>query len=606
MKQFKGGLYANLGNYKSSLPQTKILNDFFNQNPVGYKKGGEVKGIKGVNYSRIPVTGGFMANAQGFQNGGSVSAFYGKRGQAIRPGRLEAPFIGTLRTRGDDVITESMLPPIDRAILGEKGLFGMYPPATDEDFAPDGTKLRDDFVFNTPREQYISTQPELGEVSKKKRQIAAFNKSAREDYDEMFGEDAGIGGGIDTLLDDKKKSKLKDADNIVSEGITANFKTETEAAGQTGERIKGTDTERKTTLDTPDIMSKLKKEDVFKTKDTDALLGEMFDGDKFNKILSDQKELTKTSVDAINKIGKEFYDKDGKDAPEWAMPLMMAGLKMAASDNPSLLGALAEGGISGMEEYARKQAEKRQDAKDQISLEMNKMNAIINLQSKDIDVATDFAKLEQNTKTKAFEISYDDYSKTKDRIADAILKDADFDMRSQEFEIATQQAYEKLDQDLNIAIAQLDKDYAAMQDRRDEFKTDLEYKNKLLEIESVKIYNENIKHQNLLELEKVSEGKITTVLMPDDDGNMKEFKIRTYYDYDTEQYENDIIGFAPPDSDYLENLENEIRNQIATGVYEELEGKTLEEIESFISNLVQQKINAEFGDIKATETGAGG
>jgi hypothetical protein len=332
----------------------------------------------------------------------------------------------------------------------------------------------------------------------------------------------------------------------------------------------------------------------------------MFDGDKFNKILSDQKELTKTSVDAINKIGKEFYDKDGKDAPEWAMPLMMAGLKMAASDNPSLLGALAEGGISGMEEYARKQAEKRQDAKDQISLEMNKMNAIINLQSKDIDVATDFAKLEQNTKTKAFEISYDDYSKTKDRIADAILKDADFDMQSQQFEIATQQAYEKLDQDLNIAIAQLDKDYAAMQDRRDEFKTDLEYKNKLLEIESVKIYNENIKHQNLLELEKVSEGKITTVLMPDDDGNMKEFKIRTYYDYDTEQYENDIIGFAPPDSDYLENLENEIRNQIATGVYEELEGKTLEEIESFISNLVQQKINAEFGDIKATETGAGG
>ena len=606
MKQFKGGLYANLGNYKSSLPQTKILNDFFKQNPVGYKKGGEVKGIKGVNYSRIPVTGGFMANAQGFQNGGSVSAFYGKRGEAIRPGRLEAPFIGKLRTSGDNVITEGMIRPFDRTVLGSSGLDYFYPPATDADFAPDGTKLRDDFVFNTPREQYISTQPELGEVSKKKRQIAEFNKSAREDYDEMFGEDAGINGGIDTLLDDKKKSKLKDADNIVSEGITANFQTETEAAGQTGERIKGTDTERKTTLDTPDIMSKLKEEDVFKTKDTDTLLGEMFDGDKFNKILSDQKELTKTSVDAINKIGKEFYDKDGKDAPEWAMPLMMAGLKMAASDNPSLLGALAEGGISGMEEYARKQAEKRQDAKDQISLEMNKMNAIINLQSKDIDVATDFAKLEQNTKTKAFEISYDDYSKTKDRIADAILKDADFDMQSQQFEIATQQAYEKLDQDLNIAIAQLDKDYAAMQDRRDEFKTDLEYKNKLLEIESVKIYNENIKHQNLLELEKVSEGKITTVLMPDEDGNMKEFKIRTYYDYDTEQYENDIIGFAPPDSDYLENLENEIRNQIATGVYEELEGKTLEEIESFISNLVQQKINAEFGDIKATETGAGG
>ena len=149
MKQFKGGLYANLGNYKSSLPQTKILNNFFNQNPVGYKKGGEVKGIKGVNYSRIPVTGGFMANAQGFQNGGSVSAFYGKRGEAIRPGRLEAPFIGKLRTSGDNVITEGMIRPFDRTVLGPAGLDYFYPPATDADFAPDGTKLRDDFVFNT-------------------------------------------------------------------------------------------------------------------------------------------------------------------------------------------------------------------------------------------------------------------------------------------------------------------------------------------------------------------------------------------------------------------------------------------------------------------------
>ena len=92
MKQFKGGLYANLGNYKSSLPQTKILNDFFNQNPVGYKKGGEVKGIKGVNYSRIPVTGGFMANAQGFQTGGDVarSSFYSPSNVGVRPGAFRA------------------------------------------------------------------------------------------------------------------------------------------------------------------------------------------------------------------------------------------------------------------------------------------------------------------------------------------------------------------------------------------------------------------------------------------------------------------------------------------------------------------------------------
>jgi hypothetical protein len=600
MKQFKGGLYANLGNYKSSLPQTKILNDFFKQNPVGYKKGGEVKGIKGVNYSRIPVTGGFMANAQGFQNGGSVSAFYGKRGEAIRPGRLEAPFIGKLRTSGDNVITEDMIRPFDRTVLGPGGLDYFYPPATDADFVSAGAAPTE---FSDARESYIASQPELGEVSKKKRQIAEFNKSAREDYDEMFGEDAGI-GGIDSLIDDKKekKSKLKNADDIKAD-VDVNYE---DASGIRG--ITKTDTSQvDTELEPSDVTGKLDKAGVFKTKDAETLYNEMIgDDDKFNKILNKQQELTKTSVDAINKIGKEFYDKDGDDAPEWAMPLMMAGLKMAASDNPSLLGALAEGGISGMEEYAKKQAEKRESAKEQIALEMQKMNAIINLQSKDIDVETDFAKLSRDTNLKAFELAYDDYSKQKERIFEAILKDADFDRDSEKFKTQSQIALLELDQRYDLAIAELEKDYLAMADRRSEFKSDIEYKNKLLEIESVKIYNENIKHQNLLELEKVSEGKITTVLMPDDDGNMKEFKIRTYYDYDTEQYENDIIGFAPPDSDYLENLENEIRNQIATGVYEELEGKTLEEIESFISNLVQQKINAEFGDIKATETGAGG
>ena len=250
--------------------------------------------------------------------------------------------------------------------------------------------------------------------------------------------------------------------------------------------------------------------------------------------------------------------------------------------------------------------QKNKQKKEQINLEMQKMNAIINLQSKDIDVATDFAKLESNTKTEAFKIAYDDYASTKESIRNAILKETELKIGTQEFEIATQQAYEQLDQNLDIAIAQLEKDYVAMQDRRDEFKTDLEYKNKLLEIESVKIYNENVKHENLLELEKVSEGKITTVLMPDDAGNMKEYKIRTFYDYDTKQYETDVIGFAPPDSDYLENLENEIRNNIAEGFYEELEDKSLEEIESFIADLVQKRINKEFGNIEGTEPEAGG
>ena len=609
MKQFKGGLYANLGNYKSSLPQTKILNDFFNQNPVGYKKGGEVKGIKGVNYSRIPVTGGFMANAQGFTNGGSVSAFYGKRGQAIRPGRLEAPFIGTLRTRGDDVITESMIPPIDRAIMGEGGLFGMYKPATDEDFISAGAKPTE---FSTARESYIASQPELGEISKEKRKeerkrknIADINKSSREQYDAMFGEDFGV-GGINSLIDDKKekKSKLKNADDIKAD-VDVNYE---DASGIRG--ITKTDTSQvDTELEPSDVKSKLDKAGVFKTKDAETLYNEMIgDDDKFNKILNKQQELTQSSVDAINKIGKEFYDKDGDDAPEWAMPLMMAGLKMAASDNPSLLGALAEGGISGMEEYAKKQAEKRESAKEQIALEMQKMNAIINLQSKDIDVETDFAKLSRDTNLKAFELAYDDYAKQKDRIFEAILKDADFDRDSEKFKTQSQIALLELDQRYDLAIAELEKDYQAMADRRSEFKTDVEYKNKLLEIEAVKIYNENIKHENLLELEKVTEGKVTTVFMPDADGNMKEFRVRNYYDFDKGEFETDIIGIAPPDQDVIDDLSARIKEEILNSKTVTIGGETYD-IETLlndqdylaIEDLVSQKVQQEINDRYSTK-----
>tara|TARA_Y100000296_G_scaffold21683_1_gene25700 strand:- start:416 stop:1114 length:699 start_codon:yes stop_codon:yes gene_type:complete len=230
------------------------------------------------------------------------------------------------------------------------------------------------------------------------------------------------------------------------------------------------------------------------------------------------------------------------------------------------------------------------------------MNAIVNLRQKDVDVEKEFAVLETNTKSDAFTLAFDDYKTQKQMIFESVKEQTKLDVNSQEFKVQYDVALKELDQRLDIAIAELDKDYAAMADRRSEFKTETEYKNKLLEIESVKIYNENIKHQNLLELEKVSEGKITSILMPDEDNNFKEYKIRTYYDFDTGEYETDIIGFAPPDSDYLENLENEIRENIQQGFYEELEDKSIEYIESFIADLVQKRINKDYGNIKKEKT----
>jgi hypothetical protein len=50
---------------------------------------------------------------------------------------------------------------------------------------------------------------------------------------------------------------------------------------------------------------------------------------------------------------------DAKDAPSWAMPLMVMGLSMAASRNPSMLGAIGEAGIAGLSSYID---QKRQDS----------------------------------------------------------------------------------------------------------------------------------------------------------------------------------------------------------------------------------------------------
>ena len=78
MKKFKGGLYADLSDYNTTLPNTEVLLNFFKSNPIGYRSGGMVRGIAGGNPTGMRVTGGFLANAQKFQGGDTVSAYYDK------------------------------------------------------------------------------------------------------------------------------------------------------------------------------------------------------------------------------------------------------------------------------------------------------------------------------------------------------------------------------------------------------------------------------------------------------------------------------------------------------------------------------------------------
>ena len=625
MKQFKGGLYANLGNYKSSLPQTKILNDFFNQNPVGYKKGGEVKGIKGVNYSRIPVTGGFMANAQGFQSDGeafgagnpSVSAFYGDKNRVLPPenygqGQGGNLFIGTRGKFKDKILTLDQIR--EQAPLGT---MQTYRPNADAFFPGAGFKVaeKSDF-FNIGS----GRGTEQGGISEVDRRRADLQKKEEDDkkietiqnlpVDPIDEEQKGITGL--TVEENKKIRKANDARlQNVKEDVTENIKVNFVENGAAGS---GVDLQKNYTesgeINVPNLMQTLKENNVFETKDSGAIFKESFDKSSLDKVLAGQKKVTEEAEKAINEIGKDFYDgqKEG-DAPKWALPLMMAGLRMAASDNPSLLGAAAEGGIAGMEEYAKKQAELRQDAKDKIALDMQKANAIINLKQKEVDISKDFAILETNAKSDAFKLSFEDYTSTKKAIQDAITAETGFEIGSQEHNQQMKLAYDQLDQTLNIKQAELEQDYLRIQDDRAKYKTDVEYKKAVLEVEMTKIVNDNIKHQNLLELEKVSEGKVTTVFMPDADGNMKEYRVRNYYDYDTQKFETDIIGIAPPDQDYIDDLSARIKEEIMNSSTVTIGGQTydvsgmLQEgdllaIEDLVSQKVQQEINEKYSTSK--------
>jgi hypothetical protein len=628
MKQFKGGLYANLGNYKSSLPQTKILNDFFKQNPVGYKKGGEVKGIKGVNYSRIPVTGGFMANAQGFQNGGSVSAFYGKRGQAIAPGRIESQGLGPLFVYEPGMFPTAVgSPAVDDPDFGkimtrdQAKKAGFVFDAKGNPLNPFSNLREGDpgagksaltgvrfpieettpMEFSDAKDEFIATSAKRAKEerdAKKRDTVQKLMDEQQKNYEEA--------SGITSILNNKtvnksKTQKLKTIEDDVTKNIKSDFST-TPVKPELGEAKTFDSTEINT-----DLMDKIKKEGGFEFKKGEDIFNEAFDKSNLDAIIANQKKVSEEAEEFINNIGKDFYEgeKEG-DAPKWALPLMMAGLRMAASDNPSLLGAAAEGGIAGMEEYAKKQKELRQDAKDKIALDMQKASAIINLRQKGVDLQKDFAVLEADVRKDAFNLAFQDYQDTKKLVADTITKETEFAIGSKEHTDQMNLYYNQLDQQLKIKQGEIELEYQTILDNRDKYANDVEYKKALLEIEAIKIENDAIKHFNNMELNKVTEGKITTVVMKDTDGDFKEFKVRTYYDFDEGTYKTDTIGFAPFESGYLENLENEIRDGIAEGLYPELQDKSLEFIEAEIAKIVQQKINADYGNIQEEEPGAGG
>jgi len=607
MKQFKGGLYANLGNYKSSLPQTKILNNFFKQNPVGYKKGGEVKGIKGVNYSRIPVTGGFMANAQGFQSGGeafgtgnpAVSAFYGDKNRVLAPqnygqGQGGNLFIGTSGKFKDKIMSLDQIK--EQAPFGTVGMG--YIDKTDKFLPGFGFKVAEESDFFNPGSGRGTEQGGISELDRRRTDLQKKEEDDKKietiqnlPVDPIDEESKGpIGISMPELQKFKKKHKdslgFTDPDKVIED-------TKKEETNIKKTSVKKQDTE------TTDFKGTSTFDKIQETKNTlqspEDILAKIYNEGELKNVLAGVKEANEADIAAINKIGKELYQKDGKDAPAWAMPLMMAGLQMAASNNPDVLGALGEGGVAGLQEYARIQKEKRDEAKEKVALDMQKLDKTLAIRQRGLDLEKDIALIKNDALTKSFQMSIEQEADFNKSLRDAIIRDADRELT--EFEIKERMNIQrmKMDQDYDFKNADLEVQYQELLLRSESEQNTQDYREAMLKLEVVKSNNDWQKHLNLVNLEKVSTGKTTTIMMPDADGNVKAHKVQVYLNKETGEFETKVLGFAPPDADYLESISDDIREQIVNS--EKYMDSTPEEIEAAISAEIQKQLNDKYGDI---------
>ena len=441
MKKFKGGLYADLSNYNTSLPNTEVLLNFFKSNPVGYRSGGVVRGIAGGNPTGMPVTGGFLANARKYQPGGTVSAYYNKiPKEQYTGGFKDGKPRHTLENwqAGGKTGANPWLYSGDswkdwgsEFFVGHKDYVytGLPEDATYKDYMFELQKVRQPNQYNS------KSSFERG----KKENEAKILADIEEKFPDRKKGDAHTGPNMSDIAGDKfgleNKEALQRAQNVLDEKEKSEKEEKEKIEKEEKEKKKEEKlekTKQEVTIDTSKISEGItslntemnakkpktydESEDVADMENTVANLKE-----ESIKLLEGRTKVSPEDYEFINKIGKEYEGAiKEKDAPEWAMPLMIAGLNMAASDNPSMLGAMAEGGIKGVEEYARAKKEEKDDLKYLTELEFKK--ADLGLQAKGQIIADEQFNI--NMMDKSIQRGIDYINNAKNRIEARKLDDS--------------------------------------------------------------------------------------------------------------------------------------------------------------------------------------
>ena len=424
------------------------------------------------------------------------------------------------------------------------------------------------------------------------------------------------GEGYKKELEKKKKEKkdqigVIDADEILGKVNETEKKTDQKTqAVQVGKKdLKDPDS----AFEATDILGTMEERGLTTQPPTyEETLAKVFDSDKFDKIIQGYEEASKSDKAALKKIGEDYYGKKGGEAPAWAMPLMMAGLQMAASNNPDMLGAMAEGGIKGLEEHARQQKEKREDAKEKIKLEMDKTSKLIDINARNLDFKKDIALIGSNAKLDAYKIISQENTNFQNNLRAAIIEQSKVDLSEEQIKQKERLAHLEHGKDIDIINAQLEMDMIKHLDQKDARGEEMSWKKTVLRFEVQKHNVEWQKHLNLVNLEKVSTGKTTSVMMPDSDGNMQSTKIHVFLNKESGEFETKVLGFSPPDQDYIDDLTETIRQQITDSKTVTIDGKEYDisgllekgdmlAIEDLVTQKVQKEINAKFSTKKDIE-----
>jgi uncharacterized protein (UPF0297 family) len=346
------GLQANISGFNTTLPQTKHLNFFMGTNPVGYANGGAVR--RGVPSSNMNVTQGFLPMALGFDNGGDVSLYTlitrvignylaKQSGKSPEDPEIIAAAENLQQTNPDAV----------RVIMESEYGSGVSAGAYDSGFPIGGEPklptetVADDFSSAADATKNIKSGPDSTKLDG-----FPFDETVGVTTPSTLGETDTESSPFLDYLQDKGKGAI--------DAITGYF--EDDPIRQTGGDASVMEEIMKAREDAPQV----KEDDVKKPEETsveetpvDVKSATVTDGGIADLNKEEQKELQETIKGATD-------NKDKKDAPSWALPLMSAGFAMMASKSPNFLQALGEAGQEGIKTLAA-QKEAEQDRLDRES-----------------------------------------------------------------------------------------------------------------------------------------------------------------------------------------------------------------------------------------------